>query len=76
MNSFDESKSVFMYAKGTAIFDVYFPDGKADCRHCQYCSYNEPFKLFKCKLTSDYIETADINRRHPNCPISFEETQF
>lgn len=77
MNEFEEHKqSVTMYAHGVASFDVFFPEGHADCRHCQFCRYNEPFNLFKCVLTHDYIEKSALNHRHQNCPIKLDEVPF
>ena len=67
---------VDFYAEGTAIFKVYFPDGQANCRHCPYCRYSEAFQLYRCNLTDAYIERLDLNRRHVNCPIVFDKTDF
>lgn len=72
----ENQSSVSFYARGTAVFDVFFPGGKTDCRHCHYCRYAEAFSLYKCGLTNDYIEKNELNQRHVNCPIRFEETQF
>lgn len=67
------SDGVLTYAHGVATFDVYFPDGRADCRHCPYCRYYEAFANYRCVLTNDYIERTELNRRHVNCPITMEE---
>ena len=64
------------YAQGTAIFKVYFPEGKVDCRHCTFCRYSEPFNLYRCNLTDAFIEKQDLNRRHINCPIQFDKPEF
>lgn len=72
----DNESSVLFYAKGTLVYDVFFPEGHVDCRHCPYCWYSEPFGLFRCRITNGFIEKNELNRLHDNCPIQFEETPF
>lgn len=72
----NNDKCVTFYSQGTAVFNVFFPDGKADCRHCEYCYYSEPFNIYRCRLTSAYIEKAELNRRNDKCPVQFEDTDF
>lgn len=61
------------YTEGKAVFPVFFPKGKEDCRHCGFCYYVEAFAVYKCRLTDSYIEKVDINRRHSGCPIILQE---
>ena len=71
----EHDESVDLYAMGTAVFPVFFPHGKADCRHCRFCRYSEPFALFRCSLTDAYMDKAELNYRHRTVPIQFEETE-
>ena len=64
------------YTCGEARFPVYFPEGMADCRHCPFCRYLEDFRVYRCRLTDDYIERQDLDGRHRRCPIVFDETPF
>lgn len=67
------TNSVLKYTHGVVTLDVFFPDGKADCRHCDFCYYSEAFKLYRCRLTNAYIEGGELNERHESCPITITE---
>lgn len=64
---------VSWYSEGIASFPVYFPEGEENCRHCSFCYYAEPFRVFRCRLTDAYIDPPDIDRRSVLCPITFQE---
>jgi hypothetical protein len=67
---------VDFYTHGVVRMNVHFPHGKADCRHCRFCRYREPFNLYQCSLTDEYIEKAELEERNQFCPIEIEETPF
>ena len=64
-------KGVSFYTKGTATFDVYFPEDKADCAHCQFCflPQNDDLKRHKCSLTGEFLYAPAIGRGR-ECPIT------
>lgn len=64
------------YCSGIAKFPVYFPEGQANCRHCEFCYYVEAFGIYRCRLTGAYIEKSELSERGRSCPIEFEETVF
>ena len=64
---------VNFYTTGIARFAVHFPNGHVNCRHCHFCRHREGFDIFICRLTDEYIEKSDLNKRHRLCPIEFEE---
>lgn len=66
---------VDFYKKGTAVFPVYFPEGKTDCRHCPYLRNVEHLSLHRCSLTDALVERLDLDDRHPTCPVVFEEIE-
>ena len=72
----NQDSSVTMYAHGTLVYQVHFPHGKADCRHCPYSYYSEPYKLFRCTFTRAYMEYAEMNQRHWECPIQLDDVPF
>lgn len=55
---------------------VHFPEGEANCRHCDFCRYHEAFSTYSCRLTDEYIDKAALNDRGKACPIHFEDTPF
>ena len=61
---------VDFYVEGICHFSVYFPEGKADCRHCDFCKYNKDFQTYKCILTEEYIDRIDLNKRGIRCPVT------
>lgn len=61
------------YAKGTASFPVYFPHGKADCRHCPFLGNVEHINLHKCRLTEALVERYELDQRHLTCPITMDD---
>ncbi len=61
------------YDRGTIHLPIYFPEGKADCRHCGFCWYSDPFGVYRCRLTDEYIEKPELNIRGERCPIEMEE---
>lgn len=60
------------YIKGTAIIEVNFWDGIADCRHCPYIGTNTVLDAAYCKLTGTYIEKTDLRKRADDCPVKLE----
>lgn len=65
------------YTKVTFCFDYYFPEGEANCRHCDFCTYSETYNTYKCRLTNEYIEKNRLNNRGRACPAIFDaETPF
>ena len=61
------------YTKGTATIDVFFPEGKADCRHCEFHRYVEAYKTYHCALTNIYIDVTELSTKPPHCPVTIEE---
>ena len=61
------------YAKGTATFPVYFPHGKADCRHCPFLGNVEHIGLHKCRLTEALVERYELDQRNLLCPITMDD---
>lgn len=64
------------YTRATMVFDYAFPEGQADCRHCDFCRYREAFNTYQCALTDEFIDKAALNNRGRACPAVFEETPF
>ena len=72
----EHDQSVEFYTKGTVKMPIYFPHGKADCRHCHFCRHREAFDIFQCALTEEYIEKYELDERGINCPVELAETPF
>ena len=72
----DSEHSVEFYAKATLKMPVFFPHGKADCRHCRFCRFRDAFGLYQCSLTDGLVEKYELDGRHMECPIEFEEVPF
>lgn len=67
---------VSSYAHGVAAVDVYFPDGRVDCKHCPYIRYRgEPTFTCYCALIPTYtaIDRSDLDQRHFECPVVMED---
>lgn len=60
------------YAKGTGLISVYFPDGKICCNYCLFCRYEDAYRRYSCRATSEWLLTpfATVG---DNCPLKFEE---
>ena len=65
---------VVKYVHGVAHVPVHFPDEKTDCRHCEFCYYKDEFSVYRCRLTGEFIDRADLDRRGAGCPVELEET--
>lgn len=72
----EHDQSIDFYTEGMVKMRVYFPHGKADCRHCRFCRFREPFNIYQCSLTDVFIEKLDLDTRNPFCPIEIQETPF
>lgn len=70
------NNAVTWYTEGIARFPVYFPEGEANCRHCEFCTYAEHFGTYRCRLTQEYLEKSQLSARGRLCPIEFPDTQF
>lgn len=68
--------SVDFYSHGVIRMNMCFPNGKVDCRHCRFCRFREPYALFQCILTDEFIEKYDLDTRHPHCPVEIQDAPF
>lgn len=68
--------AVEFYAHCKIKMNVYFPNGKIDCRHCSFCRHREAFGLFQCSLTDEYIEKVQLDERGNHCPVVIDTTPF
>ena len=67
---------VDFYAEGTAKITVFFPHGRADCRHCRFIRHREALGIYQCVLTDELIEKYELDKRGLECPVEFAETPF
>ena len=74
----DGASKTLWYTYGVAHVPVSFPEGKADCRHCRFVRFMEPYRLYRCALltTENLIEPSKLDELHPLCPIEWAETPF
>ncbi len=68
-----KDSGVSWYTKGIAQLDVYFPEGKTNCRYCTFCKCNKDFNTFKCMLTEEYILKENLSQRGRLYPITFDK---
>ena len=67
---------VSWYTRVTMRFDYFFPEGLADCRHCDFCTYSENFQTYRCRLTNEFVDKSQLNSRGQMCPAVFDDTPF
>lgn len=63
------------YAEGNLTMRVYFPNGKIDCKHCQFLRERSLRGICQCSLTHDFVDHQDLNGRLATCPITIKEEQ-
>lgn len=68
--------SVDFYTEGTVKMRVTFPHGIVDCRHCRFLRYREPYGMFQCVLTDEWISKDELDERNQWCPIKIQDTPF
>lgn len=66
-------QGVDFYIKGEAKVPVFFPKGKADCRHCTFHRYTDSYRTYHCALTDMYIDHVELDRRPEHCPVVFPD---
>lgn len=70
------NRGVEWYTKGEARISVYFPEGKTDCRHCEFHRYIEAYRTYHCALTNIYIEQSELDIRPEHCPVVIERSEL
>lgn len=72
----EHDNAVDYYAEGVVHMRICFPHGKADCRHCRFIRFLEPYGLYKCQLTDELVEKYELDQRNEHCPVILNETPF
>lgn len=63
--------SIDYYTKGTAHVDVYFPEDKVKCEHCDFLKSESSLRRFRCELTKREVYEPFAPGLPEFCPIEF-----